>query len=136
MPKPKYSKKAVRHGRYRSGLEYKIAQDLNRLKVYVRYETHKISYEKPVTRHTYTPDFVLPNGIIIEAKGLFSSADRKKHMFVKEQHPNLDIRFVFGNSQNKLYKGSHTTYAGWCLRKGFLYADRLVPEAWIKEEKK
>jgi len=128
--------KAKRHGRYRSGLEAKIAADLKTHGVYVKYETHKISYTKPVTSHTYTPDFVLPNGIIIEAKGLFSSADRKKHMFVKEQHPYLDIRFVFGNSQNKLYKGSLTTYAGWCMRKGFIFADRLIPVSWIQEERK
>jgi|TARA_Y100000296_G_C5164512_1_gene253810 hypothetical protein len=134
--KPKHSKKAKRHGRYRSGLEAKIAADLDNHGVYVKYETHKISYTKPVTCHTYTPDFVLPNGIIIEAKGLFSSTDRKKHMFVKEQHPNLDIRFVFGNSQNKLYRGSPTTYAGWCLKKGFLYADRLIPVNWIEEKRK
>jgi hypothetical protein len=131
--KPKYNKKARRHGRFKSGLEYKIAEDLKAKGIYVKYETYKISYIKPVTCHTYTPDFVLPNGIIIEAKGLFSSEDRKKHLFVKEQHPNLDIRFIFGNSQNKLYKGSKTTYAGWCLKHGFLYVDRLIPDAWIDE---
>jgi hypothetical protein len=134
--KPKHNKKARRHGRYKSGLEYKIAEDLKANGVYVKYETYKISYTKPVTCHTYTPDFVLPNGIIIEAKGLFSSADRKKHMFVKEQHPNLDVRFVFGNSQNKLYRGSPTSYARWCMNKSFLFADRLIPLSWIQEDHK
>tara|TARA_R110000823_G_scaffold42713_5_gene111688 strand:- start:37 stop:417 length:381 start_codon:yes stop_codon:yes gene_type:complete len=120
-------------GRYRSTLEWKVAQALKARGVYVKYETTKISYIKPVTKHTYTPDFPLPNGIIIEVKGLFSSNDRKKHMYVKEQHPHLDIRFVFGNSLNKLYKGSKTTYAEWCIKKGFKYADKLIPEEWIRE---
>jgi hypothetical protein len=128
--------KAKPKGRYKSGLEYRIAEDLKKQGLYVKYETTKISYTKPVTNHTYTPDFPLPNGIIIEAKGLFSSNDRKKHMYVKEQHPHLDIRFVFSSSLNKLYKGSKTTYAEWCIKKGFKYADKLVPSEWIKETKK
>ena len=120
-------------GRYRSTLEWKVAQALKASGVYVKYETTKISYTKPVSSHTYTPDFPLPNGIIIEVKGLFSTADRKKHMLVKEQHPHLDIRFIFGNSSNKLYKGSKTTYAMWCVKKGFQYADKLIPEEWLRE---
>jgi len=92
-----------------------------------------IKYTKPVTNHTYTPDFVLPNGIIIEAKGLFSSADRKKHLYVQEQHPLLDIRFVFSNAHSRLYKGSKTRYGDWCIKHGFQFADKLIPIAWIKE---
>ena len=29
-------------------------------------------------------------------------ADRKKHLLIKEQHPELDIRFVFSRAGNKL----------------------------------
>jgi|TARA_R100001530_G_scaffold93919_1_gene65186 hypothetical protein len=118
-------------GKYRSGLEKRIAEELNLSGVKFKYETLKISYTKPATPHKYTPDFILPNGIIIEAKGLFSSADRKKHILVKEQHPDLDIRFVFSNSRKKLYKGSDTLYADWCNRHGFLFADKEIPSDWI-----
>ena len=118
-------------GKYRSGLEKCIAEELNLNGVKFKYETLKISYTKPATPHKYTPDFILPNGIIIEAKGLFSSADRKKHILVKEQHPDLDIRFVFSNSRKKLYKGSNTLYADWCNRHGFLFADKEIPSDWI-----
>lgn len=52
------------------------------------------------------PDFVLTNNIIIETKGLFTSPDRRKHVWIKKQHPELDIRFVFTNSKAKLYKGA------------------------------
>tara|TARA_R110001606_G_scaffold60362_2_gene142301 strand:+ start:1387 stop:1647 length:261 start_codon:yes stop_codon:yes gene_type:complete len=81
---------------------------------------------------TYTPDFELPNGIIIESKGRFVSADRKKHLKVKEQYPKLDIRFVFSNSRGKINKGSKTTYAMWCDKYGFKYADKEIPEKWLK----
>lgn len=117
----------------RSGLEDKIAADLKSKGVLVKYETFKIAYTKPVTSHKYTPDFLLPNGIIIEAKGLFSTQDRKKHILVKEQHPELDIRFVFNRSSSKLYKGSKTTYANWCDRHGFLYSDKLIPKEWYDD---
>lgn len=100
------------------------------------YETIKVRYERPATSHTYTPDFPLPNGIIVETKGLFSAEDRKKHLLVQAQHPELDIRFVFSNSRAKLYKGSPTTYAAWCEKNGFKYADKLIPRAWLQEDPK
>ena len=118
-------------GKYRSGLEKRIGDTLKALGIKFKYEAVKISYTKPATPHKYTPDFILPNKIIIEAKGIFSSSDRKKHLLVKEQHPDLDIRFVFSNSRNKLYKGSKSTYADWCNRHGFLFADKEIPKEWL-----
>ena len=81
----------------------------------------------------YTPDFRLPNGIIVETKGRFISDDRKKHLLVQQQHPDLDIRFVFSNSKAKLNKGAKSTYADWCIKHGFLYADKTIPEEWLNE---
>lgn len=97
-----------------------------------KYEEFKIKYEVNEVR-TYTPDFELPNGIIIESKGRFVAADRKKHLLVKKQHPDLDIRFVFSNSNAKISKGSKTTLGMWCDKHGYMYADKLIPEEWIKE---
>lgn len=76
------------------------------------------------------------NNIIIEAKGLFEVKDRQKHLLIKKQYPHLDIRFVFSNPKNKLYKGSKTTYADWCDQNGFKYAAKIIPAAWFKERKK
>jgi hypothetical protein len=100
------------------------------------YEKMKIRYVKPATESTYTPDIVLGNGIIIESKGRFLVADRKKHMLIKRQQPHLDIRFVFSNSKQRLSKASRTTYAQWCEKYGFLYADKEIPDSWIKERRK
>lgn len=124
------TKYAIKHG-YRSGLEDKISKDLKERGVKFEYETFKIKYEVNENR-TYTPDFILPNGIIIESKGRFTTADRKKHLLVKKQHPELDIRFVFSNSNSKLYKGSKSTYAAWCEKHGFMYADKRIPDEWTK----
>lgn len=121
------------HG-YRSGLEDKIAEQLVEAKVELKYETEKIKYVIPESSHTYTPDFKLPNGIFVESKGRFMLDDQRKHLLIKEQHPELDIRFVFQNSKNKIRKGSKTTYADWCNKHGFIYADKLIPQSWIDEK--
>lgn len=121
----------LKHG-YRSGLEEKIAEQLKELGVVAEYETTKIKYrvEKDCV---YTPDWKLPNGIIVESKGRFVTSDRMKHLYIKKQHPDLDIRFVFSNSKVKINKGSKTSYADWCNKHGFLYADKLIPEEWLNE---
>lgn len=80
----------------------------------------------------YTPDFVLPNGIIIECKGRFKAADRTKHLLIQEQWPELDIRFVF-MQDNKLSTTSTTRYSDWCMKHGFEYAIGNIPEGWRHE---
>ena len=117
---------------FRSGIEVKVAKQLEEAGIKVEYETTKIRYVQPETKHTYTPDFVLPNGVIIETKGRFVAADRKKHLLIKQQHPDLDIRFVFQRSQNTINKGSKTAYADWATKNGFLYADKEIPDEWLK----
>jgi hypothetical protein len=119
---------ALRNG-YRSGLEDDIS--VEKRGVSFEYETLKIKWTL-LENKTYTPDFILPNGIIIESKGRFVAADRKKHLKVKEQHPDLDIRFVFSNSRAKLNKGAKSTYGDWCDKYGFTYADKRIPDEWLK----
>lgn len=87
----------------------------------------------PARRSRYTPDFPLANGIILETKGRFLSADRQKHKWIKSQHPDLDIRFVFSSAKSKLNKRSTTTYADWCESYGFKWADKMVPLDWLSE---
>lgn len=106
---------------------------LKKLGVRYDYEKLTIPFTQPVKPRKYTPDFLLPNSIIIETKGRFLTADRQKHLLVKAQYPNLDIRFVFSNSKTRISKQSQTTYAAWCEAKGFKYADKFIPQAWIDE---
>jgi len=125
----------VKHNarRYRSGLEDQIAAFLEPLQKELRYEKLKIEWED-LSYRTYTPDFELDNGIIIETKGMFDNADRRKHIAIKEQHPELDIRFVFSNAKAKLYKGAKSSYCDWCNKHGFKWAHRVIPQEWLTEE--
>ena len=122
----------LRHG-FRSGLEELNGKHLNALGVDFDFEGTKIPYTVPESKHTYSPDFRLPNGIYVETKGKLEPKDRAKHILVKLQHPDLDIRFVFQRPHDRINKGSPTTYAVWCDRNGFRWANRLIPEAWTKE---
>lgn len=119
---------------FRSGLEESIAEDLTSKGVGFSFEELVIPYVKPEKPAKYTPDFVLENGIIIESKGRFLTEDRQKHLLIQKQHPEFDIRFVFSNSKTKISKRSKTTYADWCIKNGFLYADKEIPDAWLKEK--
>jgi len=102
---------AIKHG-YRSGLEHKLSIYLDELKHKYLYEYTKIEWED-LSYRTYTPDFILNNGIIIETKGRFLAVDRRKHLAIKRQHPRLDIRFIFTNSKAKLRKGAKSSYGQW-----------------------
>lgn len=118
---------------WRSGLEQRNQEDLAARGVPFRYEEVKLRYTRPATDHTYTPDFILPNGIVVETKGLFDIEDRKKHLLVREQHPGLDIRLVFSRSASPLRKGAKSSYADWCRKHRILFADKLIPAAWVAE---
>ena len=134
MSPHKVRREAIKYG-YRSGLEHSISLYLTELKHKYDYETIKIEWED-LTYRKYTPDFILSNGIIVETKGRFVTADRKKHILIKKQHPKLDIRFVFTNSRSKLSKVSKSSYGQWCTKHGFKYHDRIIPEDWLKEKGK
>tara|TARA_R110000765_G_scaffold173390_1_gene278148 strand:- start:140 stop:514 length:375 start_codon:yes stop_codon:yes gene_type:complete len=116
--------------KFRSNFELQFAAYLDKNKVKFIYEKDKIGYI--VNPKTYLPDFYLEDyGFYIETKGRLITSDRVKHLYIKKQHPEVDIRFVFINSKKKLYKGSPTTYARWCDKHSFLYADRIIPEGWL-----
>ncbi len=118
---------------FKSGLEENVSNQIANRGISVQYESEEVSYVIPASEHTYHPDFRLPNDIRVETKGRFVLADRKKHLLVKQQHPELDIRFVFTNSKNKISKKSKTTYAMWCEKNGFKYADKEIPNEWFLE---
>lgn len=123
---------ATKYG-FRSGLEERVAEQLDQSGVSYTYEKVKLKYIRPASEHIYTPDFVLASGIIVETKGRFLLADRMKHLLVKKHNPELDIRFVFSNSNARISKASKTTYAMWCRKNGYKFADKTIPEEWLNE---
>lgn len=119
---------------WRSGLEEVIGAQLDSLNIDYTYESLSIPFVQPTKPRKYTPDYIITsNGIIIESKGRFVTADRQKHLLVKTQHPDLDIRFVFSNSRQRISKQSATTYGMWAEQKGFKYANKVVPANWLYE---
>ena len=119
---------------YRSGLEQINAKHLEIEGVPYEYEVLRIPFLQPAKIRQYTPDFLLlRNGILVETKGVFATEDRQKHILIKEQHPLIDLRFVFSNPRSKIYKGSTTTHAMWAEKHGFLWAAKLIPQQWIDE---
>ena len=133
MRNRKNNNRSLKSNGYRSGLEHLVSKQIRHARNSIRYEAMKIQWVDFSLR-TYTPDFVLDNGIIIEVKGFWDTADRRKHVEIKKQHQDLDIRFVFENSRKKIRKGSRTTYADWCEKHNMLFCDRVVPKLWLQEE--
>lgn len=121
---------------FRSGFELTLAKQLaaSAPLVVAQYEEVKLLYS---IEHGYTPDWRIrtANGrsFFIEAKGLFSAADRTKMLCVRDQNVGVDIRLVFQNASTLIRKGSKTTYGQWATNAGFKWADKAIPEAWLHE---
>ncbi|KAA9018287.1 endodeoxyribonuclease [Sphingobium limneticum] len=101
---------------YRNSYEARCASDLG---PGFAYEPLKLTYTLTCS---YLPDFVdVANKRIVEAKGLFDAADRRKILAVKSEHPDYSIEILFQNPNLKISKGSKTTYGDWCDRHGIAW---------------
>lgn len=116
--------------RYKSNFERDTAAFLGKKKIKFAYEPFSLKY---ILSCEYFPDFVLPNGIIVETKGKLDQGSRRKMLAVKQAHPDLDIRFVFMRASNRITKRSKTTYGAWATKYGFKWSDGLMPTSWAKE---
>ena len=121
-----------KHG-FRSGLEDKIIKQLEEYGLDPKYESVKLPYVIPESHHIYTPDFPVCKNIVIETKGRWVLEDRQKMLLMIEQHPEIEFRMVFYNANQKIKKGSKTTYGMWCDKHNIKWADKTIPEEWIKE---
>jgi len=135
-----------RESGYRSTAEEVLAENLINSGIGFKYESLKLNYEKPVRKGkckdcdgkkvvkvaTYTPDFVLDNGIIIEYKGRLTASDRSKLIAVKKTNPEIHLRLLFG-SDNKLAKNNNKRYSQWAAEHGFDYAIGTPPRRWLRK---
>ena len=132
LPKSKALRQLQQGTNFRSKFEAGIAATLQADKVQFSYETLDINYQ---ISSTYKPDFILDNGICIETKGFFSKEDRRKHIAIKTQRPELDIRFCFQNSKTKLSRGKRSlTYGAWATKHGFLWSHGSIPRDWYEQQ--
>lgn len=122
---------------YRSGLEDNVILDLQDKGIKFEYEAEKIKFTQPAKARTYNPDLRLMKKtgkyMYIEIKGKLDLETRQKHEWLKDQFPLLDLRFVFGNWNNKIRVGSPTSYRQWSEDLGILCANKLIPDEWLKE---
>jgi hypothetical protein len=132
--------------KYRSKLEEKVAKQLEDAGIDFTYEKVKIPYTVPAREAKYVSDFAINIGgklIILEAKGRFAhrggddAKERHKFLLLKQQYPDLDLRFVFQSAhKTKIYPGSKTTVAQWAETHGFPYSDKgTIPQSWLMELK-
>lgn len=115
--------------------EVKLAARLEAAKVAFRYESTKLTYTPPQRRYIADFEVRTKSGktIYLEYKGIFKGTDRTKMLLVHKENPDVDIRFIFEKPNNKLSKASKTTYAQWCEKHGFLWAEKEPPDEWLKE---
>ena len=125
----KLKKKKDKPIKFRSGLEQQVAKLLEGLGISYGYETEKLGY---TIEHNYTPDFVLPNYVYLEAKGYWSPSDRRKILNVLQANPEIDLRMVFQSPYNKINKKSKTTYAMWCDKHNIPWTSyHNIPIEWL-----
>jgi hypothetical protein len=139
---------------YRSKLEKDVAEKLAAAGVEFGYESRHVPYTVPAREAKYLPDFSFEGcPIIIEPKGRFGGnyegfggrrmvgtkdaavKERQKFILLKEQHPELDIRFIFSRASTPIYPKSKTSYGKWATDHGFLWAEKVMPDAWAEEIK-
>lgn len=131
----------------RSKFETRIAKELDDAGVKYKYEEYSYDYEEPLRKNQarcadcdgtnlvrigwYTPDFFLDNGYIIETKGRFTAADRRKMLAVKADHPELQLVICFMRD-NRIHKNSNTRYSDWCEQNNYDYSIGNLKEEWLK----
>lgn len=128
----------ARPDNFRSGLEKRAAEQLEAAGRPYRYEKIVIPYIKPAKKARYIPDFAIEKSdgslMFIETKGLFATADRQKHLLVRAEYPDKDIRIVFQNANQRISKLSKTTYAKWATDHGIKWSDKgIIPKEWLDE---
>ena len=116
---------------YKSRFEVAVAEVLGDK---AEYEPDKLKFIQPAKNRNYCPDFKIGPNTYIEAKGKFTYEDMDKMLWVKEQHPDKQFYMLFMNANNKIRKGSPTTYGDWATKKGFIWADwktQGIPQEWL-----
>jgi hypothetical protein len=117
--------------KFRSKFEEDIFKAAKRSRKKVEFEPFFIAY---VIKGSYLPDFVLPNGIIVEAKGYLDAAACRKMKAVKASNPHLDIRFVFQNANGKRNRRAKLKNWEWAEKHGFKWAEGAIPLDWWRED--
>lgn len=134
---PKSSSKAIKRSKLEDQLTAVIndaGEDADSM-----YEVAKAKYTTPAKDHTYLLDFLLPNGIALEAKGYLDSKETcDKYVYVRDQNPGMDLRFVFSEPNKLVGRSKVMTNAKWAEKNNFKWCsikDTAQIIAWLKEKR-
>jgi hypothetical protein len=117
----------------RSMGEVYCAANMDQLKIPYQYEAVTLTYQHAPQK--YTPDFILPNGFIVEFKGKMTAEVRKKLVSIKRSNPEKKIGIVFQKANNKLSSRPNATrYWEWAEANGYLWSEAYVPKAWTTKK--
>lgn len=127
--------------KYKSTLEASVAKQLAEYKIHFTYESCRLLYTIPSSTHYYTPDFNTHPYLKLECKGVgprygLTKECKQKMLLVKEQFPEIEIRFIFWDSNAITGNGkgrSKITYGEWAKLNGFKYSHKTIPEEWISD---
>jgi len=95
MERPKYKRVRISNTQeLKSGLEEAVHIFLTEKNVDFSYEGMKIVFSQPTKQKKYTPDFPIKKSFIVETKGNFNSADRKKHKKIYKHKKKLEPKYL------------------------------------------
>jgi len=129
--------------KFKSGDEVRAAEQLQANRDLILYFEYEPKHEDLVwipKPKKYIPDFKIERAdgsiLYLEIKGSrFWPGDVEQYSRLKEQYPDMDLRFVWTNGKRKYAKGSNTTCLEWCQKKGFPVSDKgIIPEEWLLTE--
>ena len=117
----------------RSTLEERVQADLDYRGIAYEYEPCKLPF---TVKRNYIPDLKIGD-VYVEVKGYFRSEAQRKMRNIKEQHPELDIRFLFQRNNSpvqgakKRKDGTKMTCAEWAEKHNFIYSEGMIPDEWF-----
>lgn len=115
--------------------EVRFAANLMKRNIRYDYEPERFPYTPKVK--FYKPDFRLIKAdgspMYVEYKGNLTGPNRTTLKHVMRDHPDLDIRIVYGKPGNKLSRNSKTTYMAWSEQFNLPWGDTILPTEWEQE---
>lgn len=119
---------------YRSGYESAVARDSKMAEMEYEPKQHQLKY---TIEKKYLPDFVVEcfdgSIFLVECKGYFRPSETAKYKAIKQQHPDLDLRFMLQNPNKPVRKGSKLTMSMWCEKYNYPWVGGTrIPLEWLK----
>jgi hypothetical protein len=96
---------------FRSSWEANFARLLNHLHISWGYENKTYSLEDGC--YSYTPDFILKNGVHIELKGWFTEKSKKKINLFRKEYPNVKLIIIDRKTYKKIYSKYKDLIENW-----------------------